>query len=97
MSSPLISTEEVRRIARLARLALDDGAVEQLTRELGQILDYVSRLEALELPGGNPLPPGSGPVLRPDVPEDTYTAKEIAGQAPSFVRDHFLVPRVVGE
>ena len=46
-----ISEAEVRRIAELAHLALDDAEVERMTRELAAILGYVKQLEKVECEG----------------------------------------------
>lgn len=42
----MISDEEVRQIAALARLELEDEEVARLGRELGQILNYISGIMA---------------------------------------------------
>ncbi|MFH1670380.1 MAG: Asp-tRNA(Asn)/Glu-tRNA(Gln) amidotransferase subunit GatC [Patescibacteria group bacterium] len=43
-----ISPDEVRHIAMLARLHLDDSKVEKFTRELSSILDYVDMLQEVD-------------------------------------------------
>lgn len=97
MSGEPIAAGEVRRIARLARLALDESAVEQLTRDLGRIVGYVSRLEALDLEGEDPVLSCPGQPPAPDAAEVCQAIDELAGQAPAMGQGHFLVPRVVGE
>ena len=44
-----IDTDEVRRIARLARLTVDDDAARALSRDLAEILAYVDKLEAVDV------------------------------------------------
>ena len=46
--------ETVRRIARLARLELDDATLELLRRQLGDILGYVEQLDAVDTTGVEP-------------------------------------------
>jgi aspartyl/glutamyl-tRNA(Asn/Gln) amidotransferase C subunit len=41
----MISLEEVKKLGLLARIELDKKEAEELQRELGQILDYVSKLK----------------------------------------------------
>ena len=61
-----VSPEEVRHIARLARLELSDGEVERFRRELTTILAYVEKLEELEAaPAAEPAEPDQ--PLRDDV------------------------------
>ena len=49
-----ITTEEVRRIAGLAHLALSPEEAARMTRELGSILTYVRQLEAIDVTGVPP-------------------------------------------
>ena len=42
-----ISRDEVRHVARLARLDLDEAEIAHMARDLGSILDYAARLKAL--------------------------------------------------
>lgn len=43
-----VDREEVLRIARLARLRLDDDELERMTSDLNSILEHVDALSALE-------------------------------------------------
>ena len=54
-----ITREEVLHVAKLARLALTDEEVERLTRELGAILEAVSKVSELDL---SDVPPTSHPL-----------------------------------
>ncbi len=100
-----ISRDEVRRIARLARLTLDEDETARLARELGDILGYVSRLAELDL-AGEETPedaPDSAPeataepgALREDAPRQGLDRAEVEHEAPRMERGHFIVPRVVG-
>ncbi len=89
-----IDTGEVRRIARLARLTLDEGEVLRLAGDLGRILDYVSHVSELSPPPGGP--PDEHGGLRDDAPEASLAPEDVAGPAPTFTRGHFVVPPVVG-
>jgi aspartyl-tRNA(Asn)/glutamyl-tRNA(Gln) amidotransferase subunit C len=54
MDAPL-TLEEVRRIARLARLRLSDAEAERFRRQLAEVLEHVGKLEELDLEGVEPL------------------------------------------
>lgn len=98
MGNQPLNAEEVRRIARLARLTLEEAELEPLAAELGQILDYISRLAAFEFPPGNPIPDGPLDALRSDQPIlSAETAEIILEQAPATHRRHFVVPKMIGE
>ena len=43
-----VSREEVERIARLARLRLDDEEVDRLTRDMSRILEHAERLRDVD-------------------------------------------------
>ncbi len=97
MNAPVITPDEVRRIARLARLALTEDEVARLTSDLVQIIDYVSQLKALDLPDGDA---GLGPApsrLREDLPHPGLAQDAVLAPAPAVEREHFIVPPVVRE
>ena len=47
-----ISRQEVKRIAHLASLAVDEASLAELTRQIGDILQYVAQLDDLEPDNG---------------------------------------------
>ena len=49
-----ISKEEVLYVANLARLDIDEAAVEKLTGQIGNILDYVDQLKQVDTTGITP-------------------------------------------
>ncbi|MCG8472340.1 MAG: Asp-tRNA(Asn)/Glu-tRNA(Gln) amidotransferase subunit GatC, partial [Desulfobacterales bacterium] len=49
-----ITKEEVLYVANLARLNVDDGEVEKLAGQIGEILAYVDTLEAVDTEGVAP-------------------------------------------
>lgn len=50
----MISKEEVRHIAKLARLGLTDKEVEKFQKELSPVLDYIEKLEKVDISGVEP-------------------------------------------
>ncbi len=92
-----ISVAEVKRIARLARIALGDGEAEAAARELEAILGYVAQLEALDASGVEPtshVMPLATPT-RTDEPFDSLSPEEALANAPAVVGTAFAVPQVV--
>lgn len=58
----MVTTEEVKKLATLARITIDDAELEKFTSEFDAILAYVGQLDKLELPQGDAL--RDKPVLR---------------------------------
>jgi aspartyl/glutamyl-tRNA(Asn/Gln) amidotransferase C subunit len=46
----MATTEEVKKLASLARITIDDADLEKFTSEFDAILAYVGQLEKLDLP-----------------------------------------------
>jgi aspartyl-tRNA(Asn)/glutamyl-tRNA(Gln) amidotransferase subunit C len=89
-----ITREEVLRVAKLARLALTDEEVERLTRELGAILEAVSKVSELDL---SDVPPTSHPLAvvnawDQDEPRPSLGLDEVFANAPAREGDLFKVP-----
>jgi aspartyl-tRNA(Asn)/glutamyl-tRNA(Gln) amidotransferase subunit C len=92
-----ITREQVLHVARLARLDLADDEVDRLTRELGAILDAVSKVAELDLAD---VPPTSHPldlvnVWADDVPHEPLSVDDAFANAPAREGDLFRVPPTV--
>jgi len=89
--------EQVRKVARLARLELSDADLAIMAQQLSAILDYVDQLKALDTevvePMAHPLPLQN--VFRPDEPGQSLAVDEALRNAPSRVGDFFGVPAVL--
>jgi len=81
----MVSRQEVRRVARLAKLALGDAEEERLARELSAILEYVDLLRGIDdeaVPDAAiPLAPPSAEG-RPDEPAPGVPRTAILALAP---------------
>ena len=93
-----ISIEEVRRVARLAKLEFPDSELQRFTAQLGTILDYIERLrdvgtEGIEPDAGNPT---SEATLRSDDRIPCLEAERALANAPDPAGGYFRVPRVIG-
>jgi aspartyl-tRNA(Asn)/glutamyl-tRNA(Gln) amidotransferase subunit C len=95
----LMSLDEtaVRRIARLARIRVDDSEVMTLRGELNAILGYVEQLNEVDVTGVEPLSGGAQMAmrLREDVVTDGNIADQILANAPDRSKSFFAVPKVV--
>lgn len=97
MSDSKISTDDVRHVARLARLHLSDDAVLQMQKELSKILEHVASLNALDVSGVAPTShsvPMSTP-LREDIVRDSLHRDEVLASAPKSEGGGFAVPKVM--
>jgi aspartyl-tRNA(Asn)/glutamyl-tRNA(Gln) amidotransferase subunit C len=92
----MISEEQVRHVANLARLGLTDNEVAKMGTQLDAILDSIEKIRELDLaevpPTANPL--NLSNVLRPDEPRPELSQEEALTPAPERVDDLFAVPRI---
>lgn len=92
----MISEEQVRHVANLARLGLTDEEVGRIGGQLGAILEAIEKIQELDLAD---VPPTANPlnltnVLRPDEPHPELPREEALAPAPEPVDDLFAVPRI---
>ncbi|MGI8604210.1 MAG: Asp-tRNA(Asn)/Glu-tRNA(Gln) amidotransferase subunit GatC [Verrucomicrobiales bacterium] len=87
----------VHYVAGLARLALTDAEAAQFQVQLGDVLGYIVKLDALDLSGVEPAAhaQASGNVTRPDATRAGLTTAQALGNAPAKADGHFRVVRVV--
>lgn len=93
-----ISSEQVRHVARLARLDLRDSEVESLTAELSAILDAVSKVAELDLESVGPTshPLDIVNAWADDEPHTSLTVDEALANASAREGDLFRVPPTMG-
>ncbi len=94
-----ITTDDVAKVARLARLRLTNDELDRFTHQLSDILDHAADMEALDLDGVEPLaqPVPLENVLRPDVAGTPLDRATVLAQAPAAEDGQFRVPPVLGE
>ena len=101
-----LTTEDVRKIATLARLRFSPEEEAKLTRELGGIVDYIDQLQKYDTAetaetaeigapaAGGPMPPVAPEAedrARPCLPREQFLAN-----APAAMDGFLLVPEVKG-
>ena len=94
-----ITTDDVRKVAELARLALPDEKIATYTGQLERILDYVAHLEAVDT---TDVPPTTRAVevvnvTRDDQVNPTPVREQLLDQAPQREGDFFRVPRILAD
>ncbi|MGE0063648.1 MAG: Asp-tRNA(Asn)/Glu-tRNA(Gln) amidotransferase subunit GatC [Xanthobacteraceae bacterium] len=92
-----VDTDTVRRIARLARIAVAEDEVEHLKGELNAILAFVEQLGEVDVEGVEPMTSVTPMAMkkRADVVTDGGDAAAVLKNAPATQDDYFLVPKVV--
>lgn len=94
-----ISTDEVKKVAQLARIELNESEIHQHAEQLEKILEYIKQLEninteniecttrAIEVVN----------VLRKDEKKDYENSEELLNLAPSRENKFFKVPKIISE
>jgi len=92
-----IDRKTVEHVAKLARLQLAPEDLERYAGQLGAILDYIAKLEKLDVKGVEPLahPAETTNVFRDDLPRPSLPRPEALKNAPERSNDFFIVPKVV--
>ncbi len=91
-----LSLDEVRKVAKLARLDLPEGELPAVADRLNRILGYIDQLQQVDTTGVEPLahPLPLQNVFRPDEPVPSLTPDEALANAPKRVGNFFSVPAV---
>jgi aspartyl-tRNA(Asn)/glutamyl-tRNA(Gln) amidotransferase subunit C len=92
-----VDAQTVRRIAHLARIAVEEGEVAHLQGELNAILAWVEQLQAVDVAGVAPMTSVTPMTMkmRTDEVTDGGKPEEIVRNAPQSDDNFFLVPKVV--
>jgi aspartyl-tRNA(Asn)/glutamyl-tRNA(Gln) amidotransferase subunit C len=92
-----VTSEQVRHIAKLARIAMSEDELEQLVPELNNILGWVEQLGEVDTDGVEPLTAVIEQKLRlrEDVVNDGDIRDEILANAPEAQHGFFAVPKVI--
>jgi len=87
----------VRRIARLARIAITDGEAKRLEQELSGILDWVAQLNEIDTSAVEPMTRVAAMKIkmRKDEVTDGFCADDILKNAPKVDDHYFVVPKIV--
>jgi len=92
-----VSNEQVRHIARLARIAMSDEEIARLEPELNAIIGWVEQLGEVNTDGVEPLATVIDQKLRlrDDVVTDGNIREDVLANAPEAQHGFFAVPKVI--
>ena len=92
-----VTSEQVRHIAKLARIAMSDEEIERLVPELNNILGWVEQLGEVDTEGVEPLATVIEQMLRlrDDAVTDGDKRDDILANAPAAEHGFFAVPKVI--
>jgi aspartyl-tRNA(Asn)/glutamyl-tRNA(Gln) amidotransferase subunit C len=96
-----LSDDQVRRIARLARIALQPGESAAVTERLNRVLALVDEMRRVDTAGVEPMAhpqdPHSvlGQPLRVDSVTETDQRERYQATAPAVEEGLYLVPKVI--
>ena len=92
-----VNADQVRHVARLARLALGDDEIDRMVPELNNILGWVEQLGEVDTDGVEPLTAviDNHLRLRDDVVNDGNIRDAILKNAPDAQHGFFAVPKVI--
>jgi len=92
-----VDAATVRRIAHLARIAVEDGEIEHLQGEINSILGFVEQLKEVNVEGVEPMTSVTPMklLMREDKVTDGGDAARVLANAPQTADGFFVVPKVV--
>ncbi|GAB4196046.1 MAG: Asp-tRNA(Asn)/Glu-tRNA(Gln) amidotransferase subunit GatC [Phycisphaeraceae bacterium] len=94
-----ITEADVRHVAKLSRLTLTDDEVHHFTEQLAAVLDYIGKLNELDVTDIEPMahPLDLVNVLRPDEETPGMPTDQALANAPAKTPPFFKVPKVLGD
>ena len=92
-----IDKNQVKKVAKLSRISLDDSKLESLSKDLDSILHFVEQLNKLETKKTEPLTSIVDKTLEPrdDKINDGKIKDQILKNSPDNNEEFFIVPKVV--
>jgi aspartyl-tRNA(Asn)/glutamyl-tRNA(Gln) amidotransferase subunit C len=92
-----VDVKTVKRVARLARIAVSEEDAERMTGELNAILGFVEQLNEVDVSGVEPMTSVTPMEMkkRQDMVTDGNKVADIVANAPATEENFFLVPKVV--
>ncbi len=92
-----VTINEVEKIAKLARIVIDDKEKEELTGQMNDILAYIEKLNELDTENIEPMshPLDLKNVYRNDELKNSLPQNKALENAPSKTDKFFKVPKVI--
>lgn len=94
-----IKKDDVKHVAELARIEFSEEDIEEFTKQLGNILNYISKLNELNTSNVEPTSHvlDESTPLRDDIVEDWLSKDEVLKNAPKEENGFFVVPKIIDE
>lgn len=94
----MIDRETVLNVAKLSKLKLTEEEVKVFSKQLGDILKFIEKLNELDTENVKPFYEliNQDTPLREDTPKESLSQEEALKNAPQKEDGFFVVPRVVG-
>ena len=92
-----IDKNQVKKVAKLSKISLDDSKLESLSKDLASILNFVEQLNKLDTKKTEPLTSIVDKTLEPrnDKINDGKIKDQILKNSPDKNEEFFIVPKVV--
>ncbi|MAY68316.1 MAG: Asp-tRNA(Asn)/Glu-tRNA(Gln) amidotransferase GatCAB subunit C [Rhodospirillaceae bacterium] len=92
-----LDKNDVRRVAFLARIKVDEADLEPVAQDLNNIIGWVEQLAEVDTDGVEPMTGAAGLTMarRDDVVTDGGDPEKVLSNAPDRVGDFYAVPKVV--
>ncbi len=92
-----VEIDAVKRVAKLARIAVSDEQAQKMQGELNTIIGFVSQLNEVDVDGVEPMTSVVDVAMkkRVDVVNDGYKADDIVANSPASEDNFFMVPKVI--
>lgn len=94
-----LSPDQVRHVAKLARLSLSESQIQNMAQQLSRVLTHIQQISELDLKDVQPMAHALdlSNQLRDDVPGPTLTVDQVLANAPDKMPPFFQVPKVIDE
>lgn len=91
------SSDDLHKVAKLARLRLEDDKAEALGNDITNILNLVDQLQAADTEGVEPMahPMDAVQILRKDEVSESNQREHFQQCAPATEEGLYLVPKVI--
>ena len=92
-----VTQQDVEKVALLARLAISESDLPEVTDRFGRVLDLVDELNTIETESVVPMsnPHDMQQRLRPDTVPRANEREALMASAPASDQGYYLVPKVI--
>lgn len=95
----MIEKKDIQYVAKLANLKIEDDDIDDFTRQIGDILEYVEKLDELDtddvVPTAYTVPMKN--VMREDKAEPSMDRDKILANAPDKKEGQYRVPKIISD